>query len=110
MRLSDVFQRLVLESVQSLAPPSTYGRKRVLTDGEALRHIFTILRTGKQWRELDRLVVFFLKARTPCEHELCGLASTDPEPVDIVGAVDRLQRWHGEQFPHILFTPVQTTP
>lgn len=52
MRTSEVFERLVLESARTLAPACTYGRKRALDDKDALAHIFSILRTGMQWREL----------------------------------------------------------
>ena len=52
MRTSEVFERLVLESARTLAPACTYGRKRALEDKDALAHIFSILRTGMQWREL----------------------------------------------------------
>lgn len=56
MRLSDVFERLVLDSAHVLAPASRYGRKRALSDRDALVHIFTLLRTGMQWRELNSSV------------------------------------------------------
>lgn len=52
MRMSEVFQRVVLKSAETLDPPATRGRKRALSDMGALTHIFTILRTGMQWREL----------------------------------------------------------
>ena len=56
MRLSEVFERLVLDSARVLAPASRYGRRRALSDSDALTHIFTLLRTGMQWRELDSSV------------------------------------------------------
>lgn len=56
MRLSDVFGRLVLETAQQVTPPARYGRKRTLSDSDALAQIFGLLRTGMQWRELHASV------------------------------------------------------
>ena len=56
MRLSDIFQRLILQSAQRLAPEASCGRRRSLSDHEALEHIFSVLRTGMQWRELPSRV------------------------------------------------------
>ena len=56
MRLTSVFERLVVELARSMAPTAVYGRKRVLSDKDALAHIFTILRTGMQWREINSTV------------------------------------------------------
>ena len=53
MRLSEVFGRILLKTAQEVAPSSRYGRKRTLSDHDAANHIFTLLRTGMQWRELD---------------------------------------------------------
>lgn len=50
MLLSDVFQRLVIETAKNAAPESKHGRK--MSDDDALVHIFMLLRTGMQWREL----------------------------------------------------------
>ena len=56
MRLTSMFERLVVELARSMAPTAVYGRKRVLSDKDALAHIFTILRTGMQWREINSTV------------------------------------------------------
>ena len=52
MLLSEVFARLVLDAASELTPPASCGRKRTLSDDEALALIFKLLRTGMQWREL----------------------------------------------------------
>jgi transposase len=52
MRLSSVFERLVLVQARDLAPQSKSGRPRALCDTTALECIFRLLRTGCQWREL----------------------------------------------------------
>ena len=53
MKLNDVFKRLVLAKANDLTPPKQVGRKRSLTNNEALDLIFKVLRTGMQWREID---------------------------------------------------------
>lgn len=53
MRVSEIYGRLILETADSLAPRLKYGRKRSLTDQDALTLIFGLLRTGMQWRELN---------------------------------------------------------
>jgi transposase len=50
--LSSAFQRLLLQKAALLDPPAATGRRRVLSDSDALRSIFTVCRTGMQWREV----------------------------------------------------------
>ena len=53
MKLSTIFERLVLQQAERVAPPAQVGRPRQLTDADALAQIFRVLRTGMQWREID---------------------------------------------------------
>jgi transposase len=53
MKLSDVFQNLILARAQEVAAPSHTGRPRVLSDSQVTTLLFKLLRTGCQWRELE---------------------------------------------------------
>lgn len=53
MKLSSVFERLVLSHARDLAPACKTGRPRALDDQTTLDRIFKLLRTGCQLRELD---------------------------------------------------------
>ena len=55
MHLSEVFRNLVLQQAAALAGSKPTGRPRTLSDEDALRDIFRVLRTGMQWRELDAI-------------------------------------------------------
>ena len=58
MKLSHVFEEFVLRHAATLAPQNRRGRPRSLDDSQALHHIFKVLRTGMQWRELNAPVDF----------------------------------------------------
>ncbi len=51
MRLAEVFRNLVLSEVTAL-PTARTGRPQALQADVAIDHIFTLLPTGMQWREL----------------------------------------------------------
>jgi transposase len=53
MKLSNVFQNLILARAQEVAAPSHTGRPRVLSDSKVTSLLFKTLRTGCQWRELE---------------------------------------------------------
>lgn len=53
MKINDVFKRLILNNANILAPQKSVGRKRSLTNENALDMIFKVLRTGMQWREIE---------------------------------------------------------
>mmetsp|Transcript_20823 Transcript_20823/g.28704 ORF Transcript_20823/g.28704 Transcript_20823/m.28704 type:complete len:142 (-) Transcript_20823:37-462(-) len=53
MRLSCIFERLILKFAQDRAAPKHTGRPRALTDTQVVSLLFKFLRTGCQWRELD---------------------------------------------------------
>ena len=57
MKLSNVFRQLVLSEVASLQCATT-GRPQSLCPDQALDHMFKVLRTGMQWRELDATVSY----------------------------------------------------
>jgi transposase len=69
MKLSTVFENLVLTKAQEAAPAHRTGRPRPLSDSQVTALLFKLLRTGCQWRELD-----------------CGNAS-------FMGVYRRLQLW-----------------
>eukprot|EP00962_Isochrysis_galbana_P020126 scaffold5875_cov106-Isochrysis_galbana.AAC.1 len=53
MKLSDVFENLILARAQEVAPAARTGRPRALSDAQVTTILFKLLRTGCQWRELD---------------------------------------------------------
>ena len=53
MKLSHIFERLILKFAQDRAAPKRTGRPRALTDTQVVGLLFKLLRTGCQWRELD---------------------------------------------------------
>eukprot|EP00962_Isochrysis_galbana_P039804 scaffold14338_cov153-Isochrysis_galbana.AAC.1 len=53
MKLSDVFENLILARAQEVAPAARTGRPRALSDAQVTTLLFKLLRTGCQWRELD---------------------------------------------------------
>jgi transposase len=53
MKLSEIFENVLLASASKLAPPLATGRPRLLDDATSLNCIWKLLRTGCQWRELD---------------------------------------------------------
>ena len=53
MKVSDVFKRFIIANADVYAPQKNVGRKRSLTNADALDAIFKVLRTGMQWREID---------------------------------------------------------
>ena len=55
MHLSEVFRNLVLQQAATLTGSKPTGRPRTLSDEDALRGIFRVLRTFMQWRELDAI-------------------------------------------------------
>lgn len=48
----------MLKQAAVLDPPAATGRQRVLSDNEALSAIFTLCRTGMQWREVSTTVCY----------------------------------------------------
>lgn len=57
MHLSDVFRRLILSEIESL-PTARTGRPLAIPPSVALDHIFKVLRTGMQWREVEAPVAY----------------------------------------------------
>ena len=57
MQLAAVFRQLVLAEVGAL-PPARTGRPQTLPPGVIVDHIFKVLRTGMQWRELPTSVSY----------------------------------------------------
>ena len=57
MRLSHIFERLLLKEILKMGKSRT-GRPAKLGDEEALKCVFKVLRTGMQWREVDASVSF----------------------------------------------------
>ena len=57
MEMSKVFKRLLLAELNAL-PPQQTGRPSRLAPEDALDHIFKLLRTGMQWREVNAAVSF----------------------------------------------------
>jgi len=53
MKLSFVFENLVLARAAEVAPPARTGRPRALSDAQVSTLLFKLLRTGCQWRELE---------------------------------------------------------
>jgi len=53
MKLSTVFENLILASALEAAPASRTGRPRALSDSQVTTLLFKLLRTGCQWRELE---------------------------------------------------------
>jgi hypothetical protein len=53
MKLSFVFKRVLLQTVDRLCPSKRTGRPRILENEEALDCMFKVLRTGMQWREIE---------------------------------------------------------
>lgn len=53
-----VFERLVMQEVELRCPQKSFGRPRKLSDQEALRCIFRVLKTGMQWREIETEVCY----------------------------------------------------
>ena len=53
MKLSSVFENLVLTRAAEAAPPARTGRPRALSDAQVSTLLFKLLRTGCQWRELE---------------------------------------------------------
>jgi hypothetical protein len=53
MKLSSVFERLVLSQAHKLAPACKTGRPKALDDQTTLQCILKLLRTGGEWREPD---------------------------------------------------------
>ena len=51
--MDSIFERLVLQEVERLDPHASTGRPRALSDEQTLCHIFRVLRTGMQWREVE---------------------------------------------------------
>ena len=60
MRLSHIFERLLLKEILKMGESRT-GRPAKLGDEEALKCVFKVLRTGMQWREVDASVSFVFK-------------------------------------------------
>ena len=58
MKLSLVFKRVLLQTVDRLCPLKRTGRPRVLENEEALDCMFKVLRTGTQWREIESTVSY----------------------------------------------------
>ena len=58
MKLSDVFQRFILEEIKKMDETKTTGRPKTLQNEDALNCMFRILRTGMQWREIDSNVSY----------------------------------------------------
>ena len=56
--MNHIFERLVLQEVANNCPENTFGRPRKLSDQDALKHIFRVLRTGMQWRQLQAEVSY----------------------------------------------------
>ena len=57
MNLSDVFRRLILDEIEAL-PAAHTGRPPAISSTLALDHIFKVLRTGMQWREVEATVAY----------------------------------------------------
>ena len=53
-----IFERLVLNEVEKRFPVSQTGRPRKISDGNALRSMFKVLKTGMQWRQLETNVSY----------------------------------------------------
>jgi len=53
MKLSTVFENLILARALEAAPASRTGRPRALSDSQVTTLLFKLLRTGCQWRELE---------------------------------------------------------
>lgn len=53
MKLSAVFENLILAGAAEAAPPARTGRPRALSDSQVSTLLFKLLRTGCQWRELE---------------------------------------------------------
>ena len=68
LKLNDIFERLVLQQASPLAPPMHTGRRRALEDKTVLLHLFKLLRTGCQWRELDCGSTSFMAVRRRLQH------------------------------------------
>jgi transposase len=58
MKLSLVFKRILLQTVDRLCPLKRTGRPRILENEEALDCMFKVLRTGMQWREIESSVSY----------------------------------------------------
>ena len=63
LKLNEIFERLILQQASLLAPPKHTGRRRALEDDTVLQHLFKLLRTGCQWRELDCGSASFMAVR-----------------------------------------------
>lgn len=50
---SKVFERLILSEIGLHCPPPVTGRPRKLSDAKTLAIIFSVLRSGMSWREID---------------------------------------------------------
>ena len=57
MELSQVFKRLLLAEINAI-PHQKTGRPSQLSPEDAVDHIFKLLRTGMQWREVNTTVNF----------------------------------------------------
>lgn len=57
MNLSNVFRRLILAEIEAL-PAAQTGRPQAISPTLALDHIFKVLRTGMQWREVEAPVSY----------------------------------------------------
>ena len=57
MNLSNVFRRLILAEIEAL-PTARTGRPQAISTTLALDHIFKVLRTGMQWREVEAPVSY----------------------------------------------------
>ena len=57
MNLSNVFRRLILAEIETL-PTAQTGRPPAISPTLALDHIFKVLRTGMQWREVEAPVSY----------------------------------------------------
>ena len=53
MKVNDIFKRLIIAKATECAPQKCVGRRRSLTNEDALDAIFKVLRTGMQWREVE---------------------------------------------------------
>ena len=58
MLLTDTFRRLILRRIENMFPEAKVGRKRSITNTEAIDHIFRVCRTGSSWRDSNSPVSY----------------------------------------------------